>query len=94
MMERLSLELCVIGRVYKLDCRNLSYGVYDGKGGFIGIRTKFGSRFLDTELHWDADPHYGTVEAMEDLGIDVPIEVLSNDVALLAFLKKFRDAQA
>ena len=50
------MEQCVKGRVYKLWCRNLSIGVYDGKEGFIGIRTKFGSRYLDTEYHWDQGP--------------------------------------
>lgn len=35
--------------VYRLRARNLAYGVYDGDGGFIGIREKFGDHYLDTE---------------------------------------------
>lgn len=74
-MDKIPLEQCVKGRVYRLHCRNLSYGVYDGLGGFIGIRYKLGSRFLDTELHWDTDQHFGTVSSMEDMGINVPAEI-------------------
>mgnify|MGYP001611912539 CR=1 FL=1 len=70
-----SLQSCVTGRVYKLYCRNLLLGVYDGYGGFIGIRTKFGSRYLFTEYHWDFDPHHGTVASAIDLNIDVPKEI-------------------
>lgn len=45
------VEQCVKGRVYELFCRNLTYGVYADRGQFIGIRTKFGDRFLDSEYH-------------------------------------------
>ena len=38
-----------VGAVYRITSRNLSVGVYAGDGLFIGIREKFGSRFLDTE---------------------------------------------
>lgn len=33
-------------RVYRLDSRNLSLGVYADNGCFIGLREKFGDRFL------------------------------------------------
>ena len=56
-----TMERLEVGRVYKLSCRNLAFGVYFGAGSFVGIRTKFGQRFLDTEFHWDYDPHCGTV---------------------------------
>jgi len=80
-MELISLKECVKGRVYMLNCRNLDYGVYNGKDGFIGIRYKVGSRYLFTEYHKDVDPHFGTVMGMEDLGIDVPndIELIENE---------------
>lgn len=71
---------CVEGRVYKLRCRNLSYGVWSSNnGGFIGIREKFGSRFLDTEYHWDVSEYHGTVAEAIDTGIDVPegIDILA-----------------
>lgn len=67
-----ALSDCIKGRVYKLYCRNLLLGVYDGDGGFIGIRTKLGCRYLFTEYHWDHDPHCGTVSEAIDLSIDVP----------------------
>ena len=68
---RIKLEDCVKGRLYRFRARNFNLGVFDGKKGFIGIREKFGSRFLDTEYHWDADAHHGTVWAIEDTGIDL-----------------------
>ena len=50
--------------VYLLRSRNLEAGVYSlEKDGFIGIRTKFGERFLDCEfLHHTAWP-------LEDIGV-------------------------
>lgn len=56
------------GHLYKIRSRNLSSGVYDGKGGFTGIRQKFGSRYLFTEYDWDNGPPFGTVVVKEDLG--------------------------
>jgi len=72
---RIKLEDCVKGRFYKFVARNFRMGVFDGEKGFIGIREKFGSRYLDTEYHWDADENFGTVWNIHDLGIDVPAEV-------------------
>ena len=54
--------------VYRLQSRNLSVGVYreidSGESGisrgFTGIRTKFGARYLDTEV-WKEPPGKGTV---------------------------------
>lgn len=57
------------GTVYKLRARNLDFGVYDGKGNFIGIRTKFTSRFLDMECERTTSKHFGTASAMEDVGV-------------------------
>src|SRR5579862_4499253 len=37
------------GAVYRIRSRNLTIGAYVGDGLFIGIREKFGSRYLDTE---------------------------------------------
>jgi hypothetical protein len=83
---------CVVGRVYKIRCRNLSYGVYDGDGGFIGIRTKFGSRFLFTEYHWDTGAPFGTVSNQEDTGIDIPEDINIKDRENSADLFKFLDS--
>lgn len=71
-IDIIPMEKLITGRVYKIWCRNLLFGVYDGHGGFIGIRTKFDSRFLDTEYHWDKSVHHGTVSKIVDTGVDVP----------------------
>lgn len=66
------VEDCIKGRIYKLRCRNLSYGVWNGKDGFIGIRQKWHDRFLATEYHYDVSRRHGTVADAADTGIDVP----------------------
>lgn len=68
LVDRLAL---VRGDVYRLRSRNLAYGVYDGTGGFIGIREKFGLRYLDRE-------YLGrTAVATERVGkIEEPIELV------------------
>jgi hypothetical protein len=89
---KIPLDQCVWRRVYKIHCRNLRFGVFDGTKSFIGIRTKFGQRYLDEEEHWDAGPPYGTVSGHIDMGFSVPPEALDaydrrDPVALLAFLE-------
>ncbi len=69
---KVPIKDCIPGRVYRIRSRNLSFGVYDGKEGFIGIRQKFGDRYLFTEYHWDQGEPFGTVYSQLDLGIDVP----------------------
>jgi hypothetical protein len=64
----IKLEQLQRGRVYRLQSRNLECGVWNGKDGFIGIRTKFGLRFLDMEIHWDLSKTFGTAQALEELG--------------------------
>jgi hypothetical protein len=53
--------------VYRIHSRNLSVGVWDGVGGFIGIREKFGDEYLFREFHWENGPPYGTVKPLEFL---------------------------
>lgn len=43
------VQECEIGAVYRVYSRNLSVAVCTDGEHFIGIREKFGSRFLDTE---------------------------------------------
>lgn len=74
------LEQLQRGRVYRLQSRNLQSGVWNGKDGFVGIRTKFGQRFLDVEIHWDLSETIGTARALEALGA-VP-ESISLDISL------------
>lgn len=56
--------------IYRIHSRNLTLSVYDGKGGFIGIREKFGVLYLFTEYAWEQGPPYGTVkvESREHVG--------------------------
>jgi hypothetical protein len=57
------LSQCQDHHLYQIQSRNLSYGVFDkARSGFVGIRTKFGNRYLATEYHWDIDEPYGTVQ--------------------------------
>jgi hypothetical protein len=67
LVEYFKLDQCVTGHLYRIFSRNLRLGIFDGQGGFIGIRTKFGERYLFTEYHWDA-PAFPTVKPLEDLG--------------------------
>jgi hypothetical protein len=62
------IDQLVKGNIYRLNSRNLSHGYWDGKDGFIGIRTKFGNRFLDHETHWDLNSRYGTAKPLEIIG--------------------------
>ena len=66
--EYIPLAECKHKHLYRIHARNLTLGVFDGKTGFTGIRTKFGARYLDTEHHWDEGPPFGTVKPIEDLG--------------------------
>jgi len=72
----INLSECKKRRVYRLLSRNLQFGAFDGNISFIGIRTKCGSRFLDTEDHWDTGPPFGTAHPEEDTGIDVPKDII------------------
>lgn len=72
----LKLEELKVRKVYEVDARNFSVGVWTGEF-FIGIRYKMGSTFLDREFHYDSDPHFGTVQPIKEIG-EVPegIELL------------------
>ena len=72
------IDRCVKGGIYRIHSRNLRFGVYDGNGGFIGVREKFGSRYLFTEYHYDHDQH-GTVTPLKRTGrIPDGMEVLTH----------------
>ena len=68
-MGHLPLAECEDGAVYRMEARNFGVGVFvKVTGSFIGIRTKFGKRFLDTEYHWDLGPPYGTARPHDKIG--------------------------
>ena len=54
----------VVDTHYKCDARNFTTGLWDGRC-FVYKRTKFGTTFLDTELHYDDGPPHGTVKPLE-----------------------------
>ncbi len=72
--HRIKLEACEHRKLYRLLARNLRIGVWDGgRQEFVGIRTKFGRRFLDSENHWDAE-EFATASPLEVLG-ELPTEI-------------------
>ena len=73
-MGHIPIEACRDRHIYRLQSRNLRYGVFCKKRkGFIGIRTKFDSRFLFMEYHYDNGPPFGTARPIEDIDtIDSP----------------------
>lgn len=75
------LEECQHRHIYRLQSRNLTLGVFNlDTKGFIGIREKFGERFLFTEFHWDTGAPYGTANPYEDMGeLPAGIELREND---------------
>ena len=70
------LPECKKRTIYKVNSRNLLYGVYDGNEGFLGIRQKFDYKFLFTEYHYDQGAPHGTVRPIE------PVEVLPDWIDL------------
>jgi len=59
---------CKHGYLYRIHSRNLAFGVFnEPTGGFIGLRTKFGSIYAFEEFHWDNGEPYGTVQPQEEL---------------------------
>jgi len=67
--KHIKLEDCQKGHIYKISARNFNIGIFDGDTGFIGVREKFGDRYLFTEYHWDTGPPFGTVRPLEAIGI-------------------------
>jgi len=63
MADFIPLEECKDRHLYHIKARNFRLGIYDeAQKEFIGIRTKFGSRYLAGEYHWDTGPPHGTVK--------------------------------
>jgi hypothetical protein len=69
--NKLPTDQLVRGRVYQIDSRNLTVGVFDGARGFIGIREKLGDRFLFKEYLADGGA-FGTVWPQAEIGICPP----------------------
>lgn len=68
-MDHIDLADCKHRYLYRLKSRNLLFGVFnESTNGFVGIREKFGDRYLFQEYHWDTGPPFGTVHPVEELG--------------------------
>lgn len=75
--ERIPIEQCCDGWLYRLYSRNLNLGVYrKADKGFVGIRSKFGARSLFTEFHWDTGRPFGTSNPLEAI-CECPIECVN-----------------
>lgn len=54
--------------IYEVNGRNFSFAVWKEKHRkFFGIRSKFGSRYIDYEKHWDDDETHGTVKPIREI---------------------------
>jgi hypothetical protein len=90
-MKYIALADCKISHIYKIYARNFKIGVFDGSDGFIGIREKFGSRYLFTEYHWDTGEPHGTVKPIEDIGeLPSEIEPLNSNKLLFDYLENLK----
>lgn len=88
-MKKIPMEDLEARRVYRLASRNLVVGAWrPSTRGFVGIREKFSSIYLFEEYHADADPHMGTVAAMEPMDAVVPegMELSEDSDDLLAWM--------
>lgn len=76
MADFLPIAECEHGWLYHIKARNFRLGIYnEPKKEFIGIRTKFGSRYLAGEDHWDTGEPFGTVKPIAKL-VKSPFETL------------------
>lgn len=72
MADRIAKADLVERHVYELVSRNLPYGVWaPDANSFIGVREKFGSRYLFGEVI-NEPPGNGTATAIGDTGVVVP----------------------
>jgi len=92
------LSECVKGRLYKIKSRNLLYGVFDGRDGFIGIRGKFEDEYLFREFHWETGAPHGTVSPVKDTGVDLPLSIEMNvsdgNIKLFEWLSRQTEKEA
>lgn len=68
--------------IYKVEARNIGLAVWNGKD-FVGIRHKFGHRYLDEERPYEDGPPYGTASAVAEVGTlpeTIPLETRGRTV--------------
>lgn len=60
------IDECLDGHTYRILARNAHVGIYNAeRKWFVISRVKFGNNYVSEEIHWDADPHYGTAKPLE-----------------------------
>lgn len=90
-MNKIPIEECKHGYLYRIDARNFSFGVYDEDSkGFVGIRVKFSETYLFTEYHWDTGEPFGTATPKEELE-KFPGEVDEDSTELFDWLDQKRE---
>jgi hypothetical protein len=79
--KTIPISECVDGRLYRVRTRNLlSHCVYRARDKtFLGIREKFWNTYLCAEYHWGNGAPFGTASPLEDMGIDLPEELLNRE---------------
>lgn len=66
---------CKDRQLYRIHSRNLKFGVFrESTGGFLGLRTKFGSAYIFEEYHWENEA-FATVQPQEELPEVLPSEI-------------------
>lgn len=62
-------EDCIHGKIYRGQGRNYNLGLCslekDGKVFFHGLREKWGTEYIDWEIHFDQDESHGTFKPVE-----------------------------
>lgn len=85
--EHIALINCKHDFAYKLRSRNLKFGVFNiNDNSFVGIREKFGSKFLETEFHFDV------IETSLVVGTASPIRELEEmpyNISVISYKKLF-----
>lgn len=61
-----------IGCAYHGIGHNFNTAIWTGKA-FAGLRHKFGNKFIDEELHWDAERGAGVKGTFQPLWIMQPV---------------------
>ena len=68
MTNYISLKQCKDRVLYCINSRNLDIGVFNKEiNGFVSIRTKFNTSFLDVEYHYDTGAPFGTAKPIKEL---------------------------
>jgi hypothetical protein len=99
-MKYIPLDQCGDRAVYSLRSNNLGIGVFSKETrGFIGIRTKFGNKYLFTEYHHDTGAPFGTACPVEKIGMlpdnieNRELETNKNNQSLMDFLAANKDCK-